>query len=189
MKKSSRFILTAISMVFALFAFAPLVYAQNNTTTTDDGDTPVTVPKKYVSPEGLNHQVEAKTSEWVGIGREIGDATKQGLDAVVEDAEKFGSTKVGTFVLVMIAWKIMAHDVLGVVLGIPILIAGAIFWWQVMKRLFFGYQVLDKKEGRVKTYKRQEPYDFSSGEARATIGVITWLTLVGFAITMFTVIF
>jgi len=31
------------------------------------------------------------------------------------------------------------------------------FWWQVMKRLFFGYQVLDKKEGRTKTYKRQEP--------------------------------
>ena len=163
MKKSSRFILTAISMVFALFAFAPLVYAQNNTTTTDDGDTPVTVPKKYVSPEGLNHQVEAKTSEWVGIGKEIGEATKEGLDSVVSSADKFGATRVGIFVMAMIAWKVIGHQLFGVILGIPIFIAGMAFWWQVMKRLFFGYQVLDKKEGRTRRTSVRNPMTSTQG--------------------------
>jgi hypothetical protein len=147
---------------------------------TNDGDAVVSVPKKYVSAEGLTHQstVPVPVSEWVGIGKEIGLATREGLNAVVDTAEKFGSTKVGTFVMVMIAWKIMAKEVLGVVLGIPLLLAGVGLWVWTAKRLFFGYRVLARKEGHTKIYEDHGPYDFKGNDARQVAGVFTWGTLV-----------
>lgn len=139
---------------------------------TDDGDKIVSVPKRYVSSEGLNHQATAvdTASRWVGIGREIGQATREGLDAVVNTAEKFGSTKVGTFVLFMIFWKIAAKDVLGIVLGIPLLLGGIAIWIWLIKRFFIGYRVLAKQDGKVKTYEDHLPYKFSSSDARTGAG-------------------
>ena len=177
----------ALMMLFVALLFVPLAHSQT------DGDTVVSVPKKYVSPEGLNHTTgtsePSEVSKWNGIGKEIGDATKDGLNAVVDASEKFGTTRVGVFVMVMIAWKILSHDLIGIFLGIPILVAGVLLWWQVMKHFFFGFQVLDKKEGRVKTYKRQEPYDFSSSDARVVAGIAAVGSLALFLIVMLTIIF
>lgn len=155
-------------LVLALIAAAMPLLAQS----TEDGDRLVSVPKKYVSSEGLNHQDHGGAEKWLDIGREIGIATREGLDAVVDDANKFGSTKVGTFVMVMIAWKIVGHDILGVLLGIPLLIGGVCLWLWIMRRLFFGYRVLDRKEGHTKIYKDQPPYDFDSSDGRAFAGVV-----------------
>ncbi len=164
------------ALFLLLFLITSPVFAQQ----TNDGDTVVSVPKKYVSAEGLTHQstVPVPVSEWVGIGKEIGVATREGLNAVVDTAEKFGSTKVGTFVMVMIAWKIMAKEVLGVVLGIPLLIAGVCVWFWTAKRLFFGYRVLAKKEGRTKTYEDHPAFEFSTKDSRGVAGVVTWGSLV-----------
>ena len=160
------------------------VFAQQKS---DDADQVVTVPKKYVSAEGLSHQVESapqKVSQWIGVGQEIGIATREGLNAVVDTAEKFGTTKVGTFVMVMIAWKIMAKEVLGVILGIPLLIAGVSVWFWVMKRLFFGYRVLEKKEGHTKFYTDHPPYKFVSSEARSSAGTASTIVLLVFVLVM-----
>lgn len=176
------------SCLLLMFLAVPL-FAQ----TTNDGDTIVSVPKRYVSAEGLTHQATsapAQVSQWVGIGREIGEATREGLNAVVDTTEKFGSTKVGTFVMVMIAWRVMAREILGVVLGIPILIAGVCVWLWAAKRLFFGYRVLAKKEGHTKTYEDHPSYEFASGDARNAAGMATFLSVVLWVITMvFGVIF
>lgn len=160
---------------------------------TNDNDEFVTVPKRYVSQEGLNHQkapsAPVAISQYLGLGREIGEATKEGLNAVVDVAEKFGSTKVGTFVMVMIAWKIVAKDVLGVVLGIPVLIGGICLWIYLGKRLFFGYRVIEKREGKIKTYADQEPYDFKSKEGRGFAGVFMGIGLGAFIAIMLMTIF
>lgn len=161
---------------------------------TNDNDEFVTVPKRYVSQEGLNHQkaespAPAVVSQFLGIGKEIGEATKEGLNAVVDVAEKFGSTKVGTFVMVMIAWKIVAKDILGIVLGIPVFIGGVCLWIYLGKRLFFGYRVIEKREGKIKTYAEQKPYDFRTKEGRGFAGVFMGIGLVVFVAVMLTVIF
>lgn len=156
----------------------------------DDDEQVVSVPKKYVSAEGLYHQVDpTPVSKWVGIGREVGIATKEGLNAVVDTAERFGSTKVGTFVMVMIAWRIMAKDVLGVVLGIPLLFAGIGLWVYIAKRLFFGYRVLDKVEGKTKLYKDHPAYEWDSRDARSAAGAFMGGGLILFVAVMFAVIF
>ena len=171
---------------FAMLAFLVLalpVVAQQN-----DGDELVTVPKKYVSAEGLTHQ-DQSGDKWIGIGKEIGAATRDGLSAVVDQAERFGSTKVGTFVMVMIAWKIMAKDVLGVVLGIPLLMAGVVMWVWVMKRMFWGYRVLEKQEGRTKFYKQQPGYEFDSSDARGFVGAVCIGSIAAFSAVMLMIIF
>jgi hypothetical protein len=175
--------IVAIFMLALLVVFTPAVAQQ-----TADGDQIVSVPKKYVSAEGLNHQAEATVSKWIGMGKEIGVATREGLDAVVGSAEKFGTTKVGTFVMVMIAWNIMAKSILGIILGIPMLIGGVFVWMWGMRRVFFGYRVLDKKEGHTKFYKEHEPIEFSSRDARACAAVfmygaiVVWVGVMIFAV-------
>ena len=161
-------------ITIALLFCAALCAAQ-----TDDSEQLVTVPKRYVSTEGLNHQAsQPAASQWIGVGREIGVATREGLNAVVDTAEKFGSTKVGTFVMVMIAWKIMAKDVLGIVLGIPLLLGGIALWMWAMKRLFFGYRVLAKHDGKVKEYADHAPYKFAGDDSRTAVGVAALIVLV-----------
>lgn len=176
--------------IVAIFMLALLVVIPAMSQNRNDGDEVVSVPKKYVSAEGLNHQAPATVSKWIGMGREVGIATREGLNAVVDTAEKFGTTKVGTFVLVMVAWNIMAKQVLGVILGIPILIAGVGVWMWAMKRLFFGYRVLEKKEGKVKTYKDHEPFDFATRDGRSFCGVAMYAAIAAWIIGMvFGVIF
>lgn len=179
-----RMMLSLLPLILAI----PLVAQQ------DDGEKVVSVPKKYVSAEGLNHQASPpsapqQVSQWVGVGKEVGTAVREGLDAVVDKAEKFGTTKVGTFVMVMIAWKIMAREVLGVVLGIPMLIAGVCVWVYIAKRLFFGYRVLAKHEGKEKVYEDHPPYSFAGKDARTGVGWAMGLGLFAFTVLMCFVIF
>ena len=185
-------------MKYKILIFAMLIMVSGirvPAQSTNDGDASITVPKRYVSSEGLNHQIQppseapAKVSEWVGIGKEIGEATKEGLNSVVDASEKFGTTRVGIFVMVMIAWRIIGHQLMGIVFGVPILVGGLFLWWQVMRRLFLGYQVLDKKEGKVKTYKRQEPMEFISGDGRIAAGIASVFSLFLFVTVMLCIIF
>jgi len=56
--------------------------------------------------------------DWVGVGGEVGGAIKEGLEAVVDVADKFGKTDVGKFTLVLVAWKVMGKDVVKIILGL-----------------------------------------------------------------------
>jgi hypothetical protein len=56
--------------------------------------------------------------KWVGVGGEIGQAVKDGLTSVVDVADKFGSTNVGRFTMIMIAWKVMGKEVVQIILGL-----------------------------------------------------------------------
>jgi hypothetical protein len=153
----------------ALFAlmFTGIAFGQSST----DGDQTVMVPKKYVSQEGLQHQVQTKdVSQWLGIGKEIGIATKEGLESVVDVSEKFGTTNVGHFVMFMVAWKIIGKSILAVVLGIPLWIAGVCLWMYSMRRFFWGVNVVSKINADKSKEFVLNKYKFDSGEARATAG-------------------
>ena len=130
------FVLTMLVLALTLSAFAQGQQA--------DGDKLVYVPQKYVSAEGLTHQASPTSSvaNVLGWGKEIGTAMNEGLAAVVDQAERFGTTKVGNFVMVMIAWKVIGKDMVGIILGIPILIAGICIWMWALRRFFIGYRVV-----------------------------------------------
>ena len=82
----------------------------------------------------------------------------------------------------MIAWKVIGKDMLGVLLGVPMLIAGIFIWMWALRRFFLGYQIVVKRTGFFsKEYARQEPYKFESDDWRAACGffmfasIVTWV--------------
>lgn len=152
----------------------------------------VTVPAKYVSSEGLAHQASglpATVSSIAGIGKEIGIATREGLSAVVDEANRFGTSKVGTFVMWMIAWKIIGHEVLRFALGIPIFFFGVWLWSWSLRKFFFGSRSLVKQDGKVKEWATLRAYQFDSGDARVTCGIAHFGLITAWAIAGLVLIF
>lgn len=153
-------------------------------------DEVVSVPKRYVSPEGLSHQQEAGVSKWIGIGREVGIATREGLTSVVDVSEKFGGTNVGRFVMVMVAWRIIGKDLTLIVFGVPLWLFGVWVWAWSMRRFFFGYRAVQSfnKETKEKTFTQVAAYKFQGDEARCFCGVAHTFAIAIMVIILFAVI-
>jgi hypothetical protein len=166
------------------FLLAPLLLAQ-----AEDADKLVTVPQRYVSAEGLQHQSTAAASQWVGIGKEIGQATKEGLESVVDVSNKFGATQVGHFVMFMVFWRIVGRQLLGVLLGIPIWLSGIALWFYSMRRFFWGYQVLSKVNAdKSKEYSTKQ-FKFESGDGRAACGILHGAFIIAWSVAFVLIIF
>lgn len=86
-----------------------------------------------------------KYGDWVGVGGEVGIAVKEGLEAVVDVADKFGGTDVGMFTMVLVAWKVMGKDVVGIVLGIIFFIVLVTLMLLFFKRVVLNRKTLIKK--------------------------------------------
>jgi hypothetical protein len=177
-----------------LFAacLATAAFAQSS----DDGDNLVYVPKKYVSAEGLTHQQAPKAAEeaskWLGFGKEVGQAMNDGLAAVVTQADKFGATKVGTFVMVMIAFKIMGKEAISIVLGLPVCFLGVMLWIWSVRRFFWAHRILVRRDGTffapVKEWKI-EKYDFENNDGKSWCVAIHVCFLAAWLITWVAIIF
>jgi hypothetical protein len=86
-------------------------------------------PTSYMTAEQLaKYQGDIRIAElekklevygnWVGVGGEVGNAVREGLTAVVDVADQFGSTDVGKFTMVLVAWKVIGKDVVRIALGL-----------------------------------------------------------------------
>jgi hypothetical protein len=114
---------------------------------------------------------------WVGVGGEVGTAIKEGLTAVVDVADHFGSTDVGKFTMILVAWKVIGKDIVRIVLG---LIFIAVFTWLLIysfKRTCVERRILVKKSNpgfmkypKVKEYEIIEPR-FGDGEGLGIIRI------------------
>ena len=114
--------------LFALMLSVMPVQAQTSQqVTVDISDlTPAQQTKIRLEQELAEKQIQLDIAEqkvkqfgdWVGVGGEVGEAVKQGLEAVVDVADKFGQTDVGKFTLVLVAWKVMGKDVVKIILGL-----------------------------------------------------------------------
>lgn len=163
----------------------------------------VTVPKKYVSAEGLtaqrveeNGKMVSRASEYVGLGKEIGVAVHEGLSAVADDVNHFAGTPVGKFTLFMIAFKIIGDRVIHIVLGIPLYFIVMFMWFRATGYFFgLGKRVVVIRETtdggkKIKEYGPAPTYKFQSGDGRATAGIflggfaLLWTALMAFAIIL-----
>lgn len=126
-------------------------------------------PEAYLTAEQLaKYQSDIKVAElekklqtygnWVGVGGEVGIAVKEGLMAVVDVAGEFGSTDVGKFTLVMVAWKIMGKDVIRIVLGLLFLIIITFIFLMMYKNLYKNERKIIERPGlfNFKTVKKYE---------------------------------
>lgn len=179
-------LLTVLFMGFLLFT--GLSFAA----TTDDDL--VTVQKKFVSADGLSKAKDAASastvSNWAGVGKEIGEATRDALNSVVDVSDKFSKTDVGKFVLVMVAYKVIGQKIIAVVLGIPVFLFGIGVWIFVFRRFFCSYRVLIENDTTVKVKKYNTVnYEFYTSEGRAGAGIALFVAIAGWSIVWIVLIF
>lgn len=134
------------------------------------------LPPDLVAKLKQKEQVQAVTqkletvSEWAGIGKEIGSAVKEGLTAVKDVAVDFSKTDVGTFTMVLIAWKVVGQDVMGLWVGMVVFIICISFLVWSYRRTILTRKVLVKDSGwfQAKEYQMVPP-PFEAEDTR------TWL--------------
>lgn len=161
-----------LSIVAMLFLNCTIVQAQQQ-----GQDEKITVSTKDLTVDQLakiKAEAEIKTlqnkldtyGKWVGVGGEIGTAVKEGLTAVVDVSEKFGKTDVGKFTLVMIAWKVMGEDAVGLVVGLLFFIVTVTLITVLFRRLTKNERVLIKDNGWFKYPKEYKVVETDlTGEA------------------------
>ena len=106
--------LVALLSVFVLFLAVMPTQAQTP-------EKKYTLPASQLTAEQLA-EIEAAEWEkkmerygnWVGVGGEIGDAMREGFEALGE----FSDTDLGRFTMWLIAWKVVGKDVVRILLGL-----------------------------------------------------------------------
>ena len=131
------------TILFLIVFFTCAIFAQTDET--------ITVKKKDLPPD-LVKSLETKEqlkdyAEYVGIGKEIGTALNEGLKAVVDQAEHFGTTNVGMFTMVMIAWSIIGNDIIQIMIGIPIYFIGLFSLFRYYRLNYSEHRVVTSKSG------------------------------------------
>lgn len=163
----------------ALFIMCATVFAQATTPVTDET---ITVKKSDLTPDQVI-KLEAKAKEaeltskletygkWVGVGGEIGTAIKEGLNAVVDVADKFGSTRVGNFTMILVAWKIIGKDLVRILVGLLFIFVVSILIFRNYRNSFTEHRIciedngwkfwLPKKYQIVKPNSDYDGYEFA----------------------------
>ncbi|KKT29038.1 hypothetical protein A3I36_04745 [Candidatus Giovannonibacteria bacterium RIFCSPLOWO2_02_FULL_45_28] len=146
-------------IAIALFSGSAVVSA---TQTSEDNET-VVVRKKDLPPDvlkGLEERqslaVMAKRIEtygkWVGIGKEIGSAVNESLSSITVQADNFAKTGVGKFTMFLVAYKVLGKDLLGMIIGVPLLVVWTALFIVFWRRLYVNRVVLYKIENKTKIY-------------------------------------
>jgi hypothetical protein len=114
---------------------------------------------------------KANVSENVRWGHEIGVAVKETLSSVTDETAKFAKTDPGKLTMFLVAWKIMAQDVLtmgdkviGYLVGVPLLFGGLLVTLWSYRRQCVPHMVVTEKGSGLWIWrsKKYEMYDPSS---------------------------
>lgn len=119
------------------------------------------IPKSQLTTEQLKAieqaELEKKLEQygkWVGVGGEVGQAVREGLEAVVDVADKAGDTNVGKFTMYLIAWKVIGKDLIRIILGIIFAFIFTIFIFRFARKSFAVQRVMIENPGFFKFPKK-----------------------------------
>ncbi len=138
-----------ITLLFLLTSMSIFAQTQTEKITVNVND----LPPDLVQQLKQKQQTQAITSdlkqysEWAGVGKEIGVAVKEGLTAVKDVAVDFSKTDVGTFTMVLIAWRFIGDDVMGMAVGLIVFFIGVIMIYWSYRKMCMPKRVLIKTEG------------------------------------------
>ena len=129
-----------LTVVLALFVWPITAAAQTppvrGPITVDRSDLPPDLLKQIETKQQLERRVET-AGKWAGLGREIGLAVNEGLQALTKTADDFSKTGVGRFTMFLIAWKVVGTDFLQLFFGTLFFLTGLVFFvwsWYINAR-------------------------------------------------------
>lgn len=89
----------------------------------------------------LDNLTPEKVDRYAQMGKGLGIAINEGLGAVTKNVEQFSQTSAGKWLMVLITWKVMGEDAIGLArtamqwsIGGFLLIVGIPFWIWIIKR-------------------------------------------------------
>ena len=129
--------------------------------------------KRVMDKRGRSDNIRSEVSAWAGIGKEVGTAVNEALGAVVDNAEKFGTTKVGTITIYLVIWKIIGQQLLFTIMGaIGWIITLAILIWSYRRTCISRRILVEKSKDGKKWAVVNPPYDISIREQRESLSVM-----------------
>lgn len=116
----------------------------------------------------LDNLTPEKVDKYAQMGKGLGIAINEGLGAVTKNVEQFSQTSAGKWLMVLITWKVMGEDAIGLTrtlvqwsVGAVLLIVGIPFWiWFVRRNCVLPPIASVEKTGfwgKKVTYKNCEP--------------------------------
>lgn len=101
--------------LFGLFAFT--AFSQVTISEEEFQKLPESV-QQQIRPEGEVIRKMKETSKAVGIGKEIGTAVNETLEAVSDNVIKIADSNVGKTAVSIAVWKLLWKDVVGIIAGV-----------------------------------------------------------------------
>jgi hypothetical protein len=147
----------------------------------------VSIPANQLT-EQQKKQLEQKqtietVSSWTGVGKELGDAVNGAVGALTKHAVDFSETKLGTFTMFLIAYKVLGRDILRLLIGLPLIFFLTVIFVIVVyknglrKRVLYKEEVYNKgkeDEYTEKKYETLEPeYTFMFVSAVAYLAFVS----------------
>lgn len=89
----------------------------------------------------LDRLTPESVDKYAQMGKALGTAVNEGLGAVTKNVEQFSQTSAGKWLMVIISWKVMGQDAVGLMekavqfcIGGPLLVVGIIaFIWMIRR--------------------------------------------------------
>lgn len=146
------------SLLIVLVLMVASVFAQIDST--------MVMVRKGDLPQNLLAKIETEQKietygKWAGMGKEIGISIREGLGALTEETNKFADTKVGVFVMFIIAFKVVGYAIIQLIVGVPLVLIGTIVFLWYFRNSCIRRRVLTKVTGtgkeQVKEYETENP--------------------------------
>lgn len=77
----------------------------------------VLVPRSMLTREQLLQTRVGNVTKWSGMGQEIGNAVNSSLQAITTQTSAFADTKLGKVTMFIVAYKVVGHDFLQVIVA------------------------------------------------------------------------
>lgn len=151
-------------LVLAVLALVTPSFAQ------DQGTGPSVAPKiedmdvqQFLSYQKMLRQQNTKSlslenltpenvNKYAQMGKGLGIAINEGLGAVTKNVEQFAQTSAGKWLMVLITWKVMGNDAVGLartaaqfIVGGTLLVLGTPFFIYIYRRNCVAYPLLKSK--------------------------------------------
>ncbi|MBI5742347.1 MAG: hypothetical protein HZA25_00730 [Candidatus Niyogibacteria bacterium] len=164
--------------------------------------TQVTVDLEKITPEQVAAVMAAKQSaetppkaavptvdqmeKWADVGAKVGQAIAATAKELNVGVNEFAKTPVGLLTMGLITWKVIGHDLLGI-------IGGTLAWIAITSVILFSFsrfhiseRIKDKERGTVTYVPR---YRFESSEAKGFSAVLHALVFIVFTGVCLVIIF
>ena len=79
--------------------------------------------------EKINFQKSSESADkWANIGKQIGIAVNECLNAIEKSAQRISNTRLGRVAIGIVIWKLLYGDILQIVVGIFLLVLSIVSW-------------------------------------------------------------